>query len=372
MKPQLLAVPVALALMLVAVALGALRLLTLQGISPTPVAFLQEHHGEMIIFGFLTPLILTERYLGATTFSLNRSIHLMPFLAMVGAVLKVLAWLSGVPLLNLLGSVVTGIAIIQYIYLLYSVGRQSAQPLPFHYMILGAVILLLATMINIYRSPVVNPAFTLLLISFPIFTILGERVELSRFLSPKVHRRARWGLWLAILATVSLLVRLFLVDAGYLIAIWAGLLGIATLPLVVPELTLVRLGQTGLHRYLGRHLILAYAWFFIGLVIIITVRESYPLYDAGSHALAIGFVFTMIMAHAPVIAPVIVRGNIVEEKLAYYPVAILTASVIMRVAGQLLKAGNIDIPALAGLSGVIALVAIIVFFPMMFRSLRPA
>lgn len=372
MRPHLVTVPIALALMLLAVALGALRLLSLQGITATPLGFLQIHHGELVVFGFLAPLILTERYLGATGFSLNPSIRAMPFLVVAGALLKLFGWLGGMAILNILGSVAIAAAVLLYIYLLLSIGKQSAQSLPFHYMILGAVVLLAGALINITRSPVVNPAFTLFLISFPILTVLGERVELSRFLSPRAYRRAQWGLWIAVIASVLLLLRILITDDGYLVAVWAALLGITAAFLLGPELTLVRLGQTGLHRYLGRHIIIAYIWLFLGLAILAAVRENYPLYDAGSHALAIGFVITMIMAHAPVIVPVILSRNVVEERLAYYPVILLTVSVIMRVGGYLIQAGGINIPVLAGLSGAVAFLAIILFFPMMLRSLRPA
>ncbi len=372
MRPHLVAVPVAMALMLLAVVLGTLRLLLLQGLAATPLGFLQIHHGELVVFGFLAPLLLTERYLGASGFSLHPSIRTMPFLVVAGALLKLAAWLGGLVLLNILGSVTIAAATLLYIYLLYSIGRQTAQSLPFQYLILGAVVLLAGALINITRSPVVNPAFTLLLISFPVFTILGERVELSRFLSPGAYQRARWGLWIAVAASVLLLLRILVVDSGYLVTAWAVLLGITAAFLVRPELTLVKLGKTGLHRYLGRHLTIAYIWFFLGLVILAVVRERYPLYDAGTHALAIGFVFTMIIAHAPVIAPVIVRRVVVEERLSYYPVILLTVGVTMRVGGYLLEAAGVDIPALTGVSGAVALLAIILFFPMLLRSLRPA
>lgn len=372
MRPHLVAISVAMVLMLLAVVLGALRLVALQGIAITPLGSLQLHHGELIVFGFLTPLILTERYLGASRFSLHSGIRAMPALAVAGALLKLSGWLSGLAILDILGSIAIAAAVLLYIYLLFSIGKQSAQSLPFRYLTLGAGVLLAGALIDIFRSPVGDTAFTLLLISFPVFTVLGERVELSRFLSPKAHRRAQWGLWLAAAASVLLLLRILLVDNSYLIAVWAVLVGITAAFLLAPELTLVRLGQSKLHRYLGRHLIIAYVWLFLGLAILVAVRESYPLYDAGSHALAIGFVFTMIMAHAPVIAPVIVKRSVAEERLAYYPVIVLTASVLMRVGGHLLEAGGIKIPALTGLSGAVALLAIILFLVMMLRSLRPA
>ncbi|MEE8471550.1 MAG: hypothetical protein V3S82_00120 [Dehalococcoidia bacterium] len=373
MKPQLVVVPIAVAFMLLGVVLGALRLLSSQGIlSPTPLASLQSHHGALRVFGFLAPLLLTERYLGAVHFSLNRSIHALPFLAIGGGILKLLSWVTGVAALNTLGSLAVVAAVVLYIYILYTVSKQSAQPLPFRFMILGALVLLAGALINIGRSPVVNPSFTLLLISFPILTILGERVELSRFLSPEVYRRAGWGFWAAVAASALLVLRLTVIDSGYLVVVWAVLLAVVAVPVLRPELTLIRLGKRGLHRYLGRHLIVAYGWFFLGLLVLVISGEGYPLYDAATHALAIGFVFTMIMAHAPVIAPVILHRAAAEDKLSLYPLALLTAGTAMRVAGYPLNAVGVDIPALVGLSGLVILLAIITFVVMMVRSFRQA
>ena len=370
MRPQLVAVPAALILGLLAVVLGGLRLLTTQGIAATPLATLQAHHGELIVFGFLAPLILTERYLGAIAFHLPRSIHAMPFLATLGGLLKLCSWLSGATILNTLGSISLTIAIVFYVYILNMVAKQSAQPLPFRYMGLGAAALLAGALLNISRSPVGNPAFTLLLISFPIFTVIGERVELSRFLSPTVFRRAQWGLWAVTLGSILLLLRITAVNSSYLLIAWAIFLAIAVAPLVGPELTLVRMGRSGLYRYLGWHLIVAYIWLFAGLVILAVSHESYPLYDAGTHALAIGFVLTMIMAHAPVIAPVLLGMGAQETRLGFYPLILLSLSVLMRVTGHVLKAVGFPLPLLAGLSGMVALLAIILFIVMLARALR--
>lgn len=373
MKPQFVAIPLALIFLLLGVVLGVLRLLSLQGIiSQVPLSFLQSHHGELMVFGFLAPLIITERYLGATAFSLKSGLRFMPLLVTIGAVLKFLAWISQLDILNIVGNLLIALALVFYLYLLYRVARQSAQSLPFLYMGLGAFLLFVGAFINITRSPAGNLAFTLLLLSFPIFTIVGERVELSRFVAPQTYRWAHWGWWLTLVASLLLLLRILAVNSSYLVMGWAILIAGAVIPLLGPELTLVRLGRKGLHQYLGRHLIVAYIWLFLGLIILMVARENHPLYDAAAHSLALGFVLTMILAHAPVIAPVILHRQVAEERLHYFPLALLTLSTMMRVVGYLLQAGEIRIPALAGFSGVVGLVALLVFGAMLLRSLKPS
>ncbi|MBI4216986.1 MAG: NnrS family protein [Chloroflexi bacterium] len=373
MRYQLVALPVALVLLLLALVLGVLRLLSLQGIFlATPLDFPLAHHGELMIFGFLAPVILVERYLGAAGFRLNRSINLMPFLLAVGPILKALSWLVGIEALNLWGSAALVIASALYLYILFGVGRQSAQPLAFYYMALGGLVLLGGTLLSLSRSPRGNLAFTLFLLGFPLFTILGERVELSRFLSPQARRRAQWGLPLAVVAPALLLVGILPGGSDYLVVGWAALIAGLVALLLPAELTLIRVGQGGLYRYLGRHLLLAYGWLFVGLALLVLGRGSPSLSDAAIHALAIGFVLTMIMAHAPIIAPVISGRRVAEEGLGYYPLALLTLSLVMRVGGQLLSWGGVGLPWLVGLSGPLALLALLAFGAMLLRSLRPA
>jgi len=252
--------------------------------------------------------------------------------------------LAGVDLMNMVGSILLAVGIAIYIYLLLAVSRQSAQPLPFRFMVLAALFLLMGDLFSLRGSPVGNINFTLFLLGFPILTILGERVELSRFLAPAVYRRGEWGLWAVLLAFLLLLVQ----DGRLLVALWAVLMALATLPLMGSELALVRVGQTSpqkLHRYLGQHLLLAYSWFFLGLVLVIVwaaVRGGSALYDASVHSLAVGFVGTMILAHAPVIAPAILPRTIAQEKLNLLPLVLLTVGNLLRVGGYILKGAELE------------------------------
>src|SRR3972149_272268 len=353
MRPQLIVVPVAVLMMLLALVAGVFRLLALQGMAAQPpLVTVFPFHGEVMVFGFLAVLITTERYLGSLAFKLNPVVHGMPFLVALGAALKVVGELAGVDLMNTVGSILLAVGIAIYIYLLLAVSRQSAQPLPFRFMVLAALFLLMGDLFSLRGSPVGNINFTLFLLGFPILTILGERVELSRFLAPAVYRGGEWGLGAWLLAFLLLLVQ----DGRLLVALWAVLMALVTLPLMGSELALVRVGQTSpqkLHRYLGQHLLLAYSWFFLGLVLVIVwaaVRGGSALYDASVHSLAVGFVGTMILAHAPVIAP----------------------AILPRVGGYMLQGAGLPLSGVVGVSGLFILAALVAFAWVMARSLRPA
>jgi len=72
-----------------------------------------------------------------------------------------------------------------------------------------------------------------------------------------------------------------------------------------------------------------------------------PLRDAAFHALALGFLFSMMLAHAPVILPALARVKLQFGWLFYVPLALLHASLAVRLIG-----GRIDLSLLAAGAGV--------------------
>ncbi len=80
------------------------------------------------------------------------------------------------------------------------------------------------------------------------------------------------------------------------------------------------------------------------------------LYDAALHALFLGFVMSMVFGHAPVILPAVLRIRLPYHPVLYAPVALLHASVAVRVGGDLAAAGRMRT---AG--GLLAEVALLMF-----------
>jgi hypothetical protein len=60
-----------------------------------------------------------------------------------------------------------------------------------------------------------------------------------------------------------------------------------------------------------------------------------PRYDALWHALFVGFVFSMIFGHAPVIFPALLRLRIPFSGSFYVPLVLLHLSLLLRVWGDL-------------------------------------
>jgi hypothetical protein len=81
-------------------------------------------------------------------------------------------------------------------------------------------------------------------------------------------------------------------------------------------------------------------------------------YDAALHALLLGFVFSMVFGHAPIIFPAILRVAVPYHPVFYAPLVLLQVSLLMRLAGN--AAGQTDWIRTGGLLGAIALLAFIV------------
>jgi hypothetical protein len=159
-------------------------------------------------------------------------------------------------------------------------------------------------------------------IAFFALTIGGERLELSRYLKrPPVVRF--YFLALAILLLVAPLTPRLLGAVLVLLALW----------LLAFDLARVTVRQQGLPRYIAVCLLSGYAWLALGGVLL---AAAYA-YDAALHAVFIGFVFSMVFGHAPVILPAVLRVSLPYRSVLYLPLVLLHASLGARVLGDLLE-----------------------------------
>jgi hypothetical protein len=172
-------------------------------------------------------------------------------------------------------------------------------------------------------------------VGFLVFMIAGERLELSRLRRPPPSVRVTFHLSIVVILAalayayfdISTAVRL----AGF------GLVALA-LWLLRYDLVWHSAGQPGLPRFMSVCLIAGYLWlaaagiFWIGL-------ERYfsagPAYDAMLHAIFLGFVFSMIFAHGPIILPTITGLALPFSKSFYIHAGLLHASLLLRVTGDL-------------------------------------
>lgn len=95
--------------------------------------------------------------------------------------------------------------------------------------------------------------------------------------------------------------------------------------------------MAGLPRFTAFCLLSGYIWLGAAGVfgLIYGGTAAGPLYDAFLHAIFLGFVFSLIFGHAPLIFPAILGGEVRFSASLYAPLGLLHGSLLLRVAGDL-------------------------------------
>lgn len=176
-------------------------------------------------------------------------------------------------------------------------------------------------------------------ILFLVLTIAAERLELSRLLRPSRLQQALFVAPLAALGTAAALLSAASDDDG--IVIGRRLFGLGLLLLTawlvrhdVARRT-VRIG--GLPRFAAIALLSGYGWLAIAGLLGLLPEEAGPLlsYDAFLHAIFVGFVLSMVFAHAPIILPAVLKLAVPFHPLLFAPLALLELSLALRITGDI-------------------------------------
>jgi len=167
------------------------------------------------------------------------------------------------------------------------------------------------------------------LAGFVVLTIAGERLELARVI---LLASATVGQFLTLTAliTVGTVLTLLWPVVGY------PVLGLSLLALVgwlmVHDVARRTIRATGLTRFMAGCLLAGYVWLAVAGAIWVLAGEvtEGPAYDAVIHALFLGFTMSMIMAHAPVILPAVLRCRLPYHPVMIAPPVLLHVSLLLR------------------------------------------
>jgi len=170
--------------------------------------------------------------------------------------------------------------------------------------------------------------------AFLVLTIAGERLELNRVLRPTPLVRAAFVAAAALVGAGAVL-SLRVESVGVRI-LGGGLLATATW-LARNDVARRTVRQRGLTRFMAVALLGGYVWLAIGGVLGIALAPAAPgvRYDSMLHAVFLGFVLSMVFAHAPVIFPAILGVPLRYRSTFYVHVALLHASLSLRLTGDL-------------------------------------
>jgi hypothetical protein len=167
------------------------------------------------------------------------------------------------------------------------------------------------------------------LAGFVVLTIAGERLELARL------EMLRSGGPAALVAAgcavvISVVVSLLWPEVGF------PVLGLSLLALVAwlagHDVARRTVRTTGLPRFIALCLLAGYGWLAVAGAIWLTAGPALdgPAYDAAVHAVFLGFTLSMVMAHAPVILPAVLRVRLPYRPVMHVPAALLHASLVVR------------------------------------------
>jgi hypothetical protein len=153
-------------------------------------------------------------------------------------------------------------------------------------------------------------------IAFFALTVAGERLELSRYLKRPPWVRRAFGV-LVVLLVISPPLPQASGVVLLLLALW----------LFSFDLARITIRQHRLPRYVAACLLAGYFWLGLGGALIALSTA----YDAALHTVFVGFVFSMVFGHAPVILPAVLRVRFPYHPLLYLPLVLLHASLAVRV-----------------------------------------
>lgn len=325
----------------VALALGAAGGLVRLGFAlPVPAAGI-AWHGALMASAFFGTLIALERAVALG----RRWAYAAPAASGAGGIVL----LAGEPdagfLLFVVGAVVFA-AVSVAIWL-----RQRA--LHTGLLALGTFALIAANVGLVAGAPLdaVAPSW----LAFFVLTIGGERLELSRLVPvPRAARAAFAAIAVALLAAA--LAAFAVTEAATRItgalmiacALWLGRYDIATRTVRASALT----------RYIALCLLAGYAWLAVGggaLALTGGTAGGRMAWDIAVHAVMLGFVFSMVFGHAPVILPAVLRIAFPYRAVLYLPLVVLHATLALRVAGDVAASGTLRAWGAAGNAAAIAL-----------------
>lgn len=190
-------------------------------------------------------------------------------------------------------------------------------------------------------------------LAFPVLTIAGERLELSRLLPQRRGSEAMFLFAVGLLAVAA--------QNGLMTDNGAILFGIALLVtalwLVLHDIARFNIRRTGQTRFMAACMLASYVWLGLaGMVLVVFPPGASSFgYDVALHAVLIGFVLSMVFGHALIILPAVARLRLRYAPILYAPLFLLHASVALRVGSGLagweagrMASGVLTLFALAG------------------------
>ncbi|MGB9697569.1 MAG: hypothetical protein ACP5P3_09975 [Ignavibacteria bacterium] len=274
-------------------------------------------HGAIMVGSFLTTVIILERII---TFR-KKIILLLPLINAFSLIFFLVNQYKIGYILLIIGAL--GLTIIM-IYFTF-----KFKELHNYLLSIGALCLLVGNLFLLLLGK--YPPATIWWIAFFLFTIVAERLELTRYLPvTKVQKN---------FLTIFLLI--FIVGMFIKFHLYGKYISSLSLVLTAGwllkfDIATKNIRKDGIFKYTGILLFTSYVWLIVTAGIFLIESNSMLVYEAGLHSFFLGFVFSMIFAHAPIILPGIIGKNAkVFKPILYLWFYILQGSLLVRIVGDL-------------------------------------
>ena len=271
---------------LLAAATGIWRIALIRGFLLPPVPDWWPPHGHLMVGGFLAGVIMFERILALR--------------------ITVLAWVPYAYVLSSLflhtGSIaaraihMTALAgWIVHRWFAYRKFHKYEKPV-----VESLAYITLSSALNYPGGLVMSPVVALAALAFPVATIIVERLEMALSFRRKGAQITLWILmgWCILWNVAVWSDRISLESMGWLTLI----LAVGT---IHSDISIRIKAKGGLQLFLRRALGVSYAWLVLSVMAMIGWNHlpGAVMKDVLFHTLGLGFIFTMILAHAPLILP---------------------------------------------------------------------
>jgi len=170
--------------------------------------------------------------------------------------------------------------------------------------------------------------------AFVTLTIAGERLDLSRFSQPSAMSKSIFYL-IIVMYMAGVVTARFNEEGGVRLA-GAGMIGIV-LWLSRFDIARKSINSEGMTRFIGACVLSGYFWLGAGGAIGAITGHWFPdtYYDAILHSIFLGFAFSMIFGHAPIIFPSVVGIPVTYHPIFYLHMGLLHVTVAVRVIGDI-------------------------------------
>lgn len=342
--------PLMMASLLLGIAGGWLRL----GYVGLPLAPTAAMHGALMLGSFMSSLIVLERAMVMP----QRAWLIFPLVNVGSAIPFLLGnWTLGSTFL-LIGSF--GLFAMMYLQIsrfkmmyLWVMGIGAAG------LVAGNGLLLIG-----FQVPKTLPYW----VFFILLTIVGERMELSKFMPVSAPARK------TLLVLLGLFLGFTILPFHSMAAYFQGatLLGIA-IWLLRYDMARLLLAKTGQFQYIGWGLVSGYFWLALAALIAV-FQQGHPLqYDLYIHAFFLGFAFSMIWAHAPIVFPLVINRKVdIYHPAMWVGWIFFQTTLLLRIFGGLFQ--NFDLRKWAAVANGYSIVAMFVlmagiqFFRFVFKN----